>query len=239
MLEPHKQAEIDSRTAEFLAHDATKPFGWGGESWVKWATIAEAFARLGIPRGARVLDLGAGSGWTSALLAESGYAVTAVDLVPANADATRARATRWSLDVDARAADMDALALDLPPFDAVLVFDALHHSTRQREVVANVARHLAPGGWALFGEPSVLHTISPHARDVNRDLGWTERGVRLRALRRDCRAAGMTRFRRFFEGGRPYESRGREFAVQLIRLAAANIAVAPRTHVWLAASRPR
>lgn len=238
MLEPHKQAEIDSRTEQFMAHDATKPFGWGGESWVKWATIAEAFARLGVARGARVLDVGVGSGWTSALLAESGYAVTAVDLVPANVAAAQARADRWDVDVDARVADMDALALDVPPFQAVLVFDALHHSTRPDRVVANLAGHVAPGGWVLFGEPSLLHAVSPHARAVSRDLGWTERGVGVRRLRRACRAAGLTESRRFFEGGRPYASRGREFAVELVRLVAANVAVAPRTHVWLAAGRP-
>lgn len=61
----------------------------------------------------------------------------------------------------------------------------------------------------------------------------------VRALKRDCRAAGRGEFRRFFEGTRPYESRVREFAWQAVRLVAANGASAPQASVWLAARKPR
>jgi 2-polyprenyl-3-methyl-5-hydroxy-6-metoxy-1,4-benzoquinol methylase len=237
VTEAHKHAEIASRTEAFMAGEATKPFGWDPDLWTKWAMIEWALQRLGIPRDARVLDVGAGSGWTSLFLAESGRPVVAVDLVPANIELIRARAARWGARVDARVADMDAL--DLPErFGLALVFDALHHSTRQAEVVRGVARHLAPGGWALFGEPSWLHDVSPHAREVERDLGWKERGVRVRALKRDLAAAGLTEQRRFFQGTRPYERRGTEFAWQLVRLVAANLWVAPQAQVWIAARKP-
>ncbi len=234
--EPHKRAEIESRDRDFMAGEASKPFGWESYHWVKWATIAEALRRLGMPQGAAVLDVGCGPGWTSMFLAESGYRVTAVDLVPANVELTRARADRWGLKVDARVADMDELELGAS-FDLVLVYDALHHSSRQRDVVRGVAAHLRPGGWAFFGEPSWLHDLSPRARGDARRRGWRERGVRLRALKRDCRAAGLGEFRRFFQGTEPYERRGREFGWQLLRLATANIAVAPGAQVWLAARR--
>src|SRR5207253_179922 len=103
-------------------------------------------------------------------------------------------------------ADMEEMALE-QEFDGALVFDALHHTTRQRIVVANIARHLRPNGWVLFGEPSWLHTISPAARRTHRNLGWIERGISISGLKRDCRAAGLGSFRRFFEGTRPYENR--------------------------------
>ena len=232
----HKRAEVESRDAPFMAAEASKPFGWESYHWVKWATIAEALARLGVARGASVLDLGCGPGWTSLFLAESGYRVTAVDLVPANVELTGARAERWGLELDARVADMDALRLGAR-FDLVLVYDALHHSDRQADVVLGIAAHLRPAGWALFGEPSWLHDLSPRARRESRRHGWRERGVRLRALRRDCRAAGLHDFRRFFQGTQPYERRGREFAWQLVRLVAGNVAVAPGAQLWLAARR--
>jgi SAM-dependent methyltransferase len=234
--EPHKRAEIESRDRDFMAGEASKPFGWESYHWVKWATIAEALRRLGMPQGAAVLDVGCGPGWTSMFLAESGYRVTAVDLVPANVELTRARADRWGLKVDARVADMDELELGAS-FDLVLVYDALHHSSRQADVVRGVAAHLRPGGWALFGEPSWLHDFSPRARRDARERGWRERGVRLRALRRDCRAAGLGDFRRFFQGTQPYERRGLGFTWQLLRLLAANLAVAPGAQLWLAAHR--
>lgn len=90
----------------------------------------------------------------------------------------------------------------------------------------------------MFGEPSWLHAISPEARRTTRDLGWIERGISLSLLRRDCRRAGLHETRRFFEPTRPYESRTRDFAWQLVRLRGANLAVAPQVSVWLAARRP-
>jgi SAM-dependent methyltransferase len=238
--EPHKAAEVASRTPEFMAHEATKPFGWDPDLWTKWATIAWAMQRLGVPAGVPVLDVAAGSGWTSLFLAEGGHPVCAVDLVPQNVALIAERATRWGLGdrVEAVEADMDTLDLAGRAFGFALVFDALHHSARQHQVVARVARHLAPGGWVLFGEPSWLHDLSPHARETARTVGWRERGVRVRTLRRDVGAAGLVDVRRFFQGTRPYESRGRGFAWQLTRLVAANVAAAPQAQVWLAARRP-
>src|SRR5436189_1669578 len=145
MPEAHKQAEIDSRTPEFMQAEASKPFGWGYDTWVKWATVEYAMGQLAIqPRGS-VLDVGCGSGWASLFLASAGYAVTAVDIVPANVELARERAGRWGVEAEVRVADMDSLDLGRT-FDFVLVYDALHHSVRQPDVVAGVARHLAPGG---------------------------------------------------------------------------------------------
>jgi hypothetical protein len=62
--------------------------------------------------------------------------------------------------------------------------------------------------------------------------------VRISRLKRDCRAAGLGSFRRFFEGTRPYEGRIIPFGWELIRLVAANAWVAPQAAVWLAAQRP-
>src|SRR3954454_4232928 len=236
-LEAHKQAEIASRTPEFMAGEGTKPFGWPADLWGHWATVTEAMGRLGVPADATCLDVGSGSGWTSLFLAEAGHPVTAVDLVPANVELTRARAARWGVPIDAREADMDALDLGAR-FGFVLVHDALHHSARPAEVVAGVARHLAPGDWALFGEPSPLHDVSPHARATARTLGWHERGIPIRRLRRWCRDAGLTEQRRFFQGTQPYERRGRELPWQLARLVAAAVAAAPRALGWLAARAP-
>jgi SAM-dependent methyltransferase len=234
--EAHKQAEVDSRTPAFIAAESTKPFGWKSYLWVRWATVAEALRRLGIPRGASVLDLGCGPGWTSLFLAESGYEVTAVDLVPANVELTAQRAARWGASVTAEVADMDELDLGRR-FAFALVHDALHHSTRHRQALGRVAHHLEPGGWLLLGETSWLHRFSPAARRKTRETGWVERGFTARGLRADLRDAGFVEIRRFFQGTDPYESRGREFVWQLARLVAANFAVAPQSAIWLAGRR--
>ena len=60
----------------------------------------------------------------------------------------------------------------------------------------------------------------------------------MRELKRDLAAAGLVEPRRFFQGTRPYEGRGRAFSWQLVRLVAANAWVAPQAQVWLAARQP-
>jgi 2-polyprenyl-3-methyl-5-hydroxy-6-metoxy-1,4-benzoquinol methylase len=239
-LEPHKQAEIDAH-ARFLREghqNVRKPFGpgWGPDYWIKWATIAYAYDRLGLPARAEILDLGCGPGWTTLFHAEAGYQVVGVDIAPAAIEMATRRARRWGVDAEFVVADIEALNLERR-FDMVLIFDALHHSTQADRVVEAIARHLRPGGWALFGEPSWLHTLSPAARREHRETGWIEKGVTVRGLKRHCRRVGMGGFRRFFEATQPYESRWRQFAWQGVRLAAANAAVAPRASIWLAAQK--
>jgi SAM-dependent methyltransferase len=239
-VEPNKAAEIaagERALAEEDVHEFSKPFRSGVHWWGKWTTIVGAFDRLGVEPGSSVLDVGCGNGWTTLFLAESGYVPTGIDISPGRLEIAARRASRWGHEVELQAADMEDFSLGRT-FDAALVFDALHHSNRQPAVVANVARHLRPGGWALFGEPSLLHSVSPHARRTNRELGWVERGVRVSRLKRDCRAAGLGPFRRFFEGTRPYEGRVVPFGWELVRLVAANLWVAPQAAVWLAAQRP-
>jgi SAM-dependent methyltransferase len=239
VLERHKSAEI--QTHEHLAREGgkhlRKPFGpeWGSEYWVKWATISAALQRLEVPLGSRVLDLGCGAGWTTLFLAESGFLPTGVDIAPAAIQLASSRAERWGVPARFEVADMEDFNLDVQ-FDAALVFDSLHHSTRPTAVVAQISRHLRPGGWVLFGEPSWLHVVSPRARAASRELGWMERGVTIRGLKRDCRRVGLGNFRRFYEGTRPCDAR---FGVpwQLVRLVAGAIAVAPQASVWLAAQR--
>jgi glycosyltransferase involved in cell wall biosynthesis/2-polyprenyl-3-methyl-5-hydroxy-6-metoxy-1,4-benzoquinol methylase len=240
--EPNKLAEIATARDSFEScepHLFRKPFGapWGVEPFLKWATIEYALGELGTAPDAEILDLGCGEGWVSLFLAEAGYRPTGIDLAPARVDMAIARAARWSVDATFEIGDMDQLDLGRQ-FDVVLVYDALHHSARQRTVAERVAQHVRPGGWALFGEPSWLHAVSPGARRTSRELGWIERGIRIRSLRRDCAAAGLGEFRRFFEPTRPYHYRVRGFAWQAARLAAADVAVAPQASVWLAARRP-
>jgi 2-polyprenyl-3-methyl-5-hydroxy-6-metoxy-1,4-benzoquinol methylase len=232
----HKQAEIDSRTPEFIAAESTKPFGWESYHWVRWATIAEVLHRLRVPGGAEVLDVGCGSGWTSLLLAQSRYEVTAVDLVPANVALTAQRASQWGLSISTHVADMEALELS-QRFDFALIYDALHHSAQHRAALARVAAHLKPGGWLLVGETTWLHRFSPRARRHAGDTGWHEHGFTVRGLRSDLRAAGLGELRRFHQGTHPYEGAS-GFAWQLLRLLGAQFAAAPQAAIWLGGRKP-
>lgn len=232
----HKHAEVSSRTAAFMAHEATKPFGWDAAHFVEWATVTEILHRLGLQPGASAIDVGCGSGWTTLFLAEGGFDALGYDLVEANVELARERAARWGSAARFEVADMDALPAG-EPVDLALLFDALHHTGAQRAALEGIARRLKPGGWLVLGEPTLLHRVSPEARRVRRERGWLERGISLRSLRRDLRAAGFGPARRFFQPTRPYEGRLRGWAWQAARLTGANFLVAPQSHHWLAARR--
>lgn len=237
MLASNKQAEINVRSKEFMKQEIRKPFGYGASYWSKWSTIDYAFNRLGIAQGSDVLDLGCGAGWTTAFLAESGFNVTGLDIVPLNVQTGNKRAKQYKLSAKLQVADMETFSLK-QKFDAVLVFDSLHHTAKQEKVIKNIYKHLKPGGWVLFGEPSLLHLVSPHARWVTKHEGVLERGITAYSLRRDAKKAGFDRTVRFFEGTHPYSSRFSQFLWQLVRLIGANFIFAPQTSIWLAAQKP-
>jgi 2-polyprenyl-3-methyl-5-hydroxy-6-metoxy-1,4-benzoquinol methylase len=234
VLDPHKHAEIESRTAEFMAQESSKPFGWSPAHFVEWATVTEMIQRIGLEQGARFIDVGCGTGWTSLFLAEAGFEPLGVDLVPANIEVARARAERWSSRARFTVADMETLDIE-GPFDAALLFDALHHVHRQAETLRAIGRLLEPSGWLLLAEPTWLHRFSPEAHRMQRERGWLERGLTVRGLKADLRTAGFGEIRRFFQGTRAYEGWG--LAPQLVRLLAARVLAAPQHHIWLAARR--
>jgi 2-polyprenyl-3-methyl-5-hydroxy-6-metoxy-1,4-benzoquinol methylase len=237
-LEQNKIDEIRAREegAEMPAYHH-KPFGleWDVNYWSKWATISYALSSLGLQEGASILDVGVGSGWTTVFLAEQGYKPTGTDIGPASVDVGNARAERYRVRANFVVADMDTMELG-ETFDACLIFDALHHSQRQAEVIQRLASHVKPGGWVLFGEPSWLHGISPHARKTSKERGWIERGIRITTLKRHCRRVGLGHFRRFYEGSGPTEQ-VRGVVWQLSRLALSLFASSPQASIWLAAQK--
>jgi len=238
-LEPNKIHEIETAEAsKNAAHAWTKPFGpeWGSHYWGKWQTISFALYSLGVARGSSLLDVGAGGGWTTIFLAESGYLSVGIDIAPAHIEVARQRAARYGSSAEFLVQDMEALTLDRS-FDGALVFDALHHSLRPAQVVERVAAHLRPDGWVLFAEPSWLHDLSPGARRVSKQMGWVEKGVRVRSLKRYCSATGLGNFRRFYEGTDPYAGGVRDLGWQAARLLGARLSTAPQMSVWLAAQK--
>jgi SAM-dependent methyltransferase len=107
-----------------------------------------------VPRGARVLDAGCGTGRVGAFLAAAGHQVVGVDLDPVLIDAARRDhpGPQWLVG--------DLAALDLPArgitegFDAIVcagnVMTFLAQATR-REVLRRMRRHLRDGGRAVVG----------------------------------------------------------------------------------------
>ena len=118
---------------------------------------------------ATVLDMGAGTGFLSLLLAAQGYQVTAADFAPAMLARLKAKATERELAVSI--AETDALHPPRGPFDAV------------------IERHLV---WTLPDPASALtawHAAAPDGRLVLIEGSWTGRGASAAdQLRRHARA---------------------------------------------------
>ncbi len=140
---------------------------------------------------AKVLDLGAGSGWTSCLLASAGYRVTATDIAPEMVELQLLNAERYGVVLD----DMVVCDFEHLPFvaefDAVVFYDCLHHSDDEVLALRGAYASLKPGGVCITLEPGRGHHAtadSIHARD---NLGTTERDMPPSLIVAGGRAAGF------------------------------------------------
>src|SRR5947208_2927403 len=132
------RAELRFDDANYLDH----------ETWVR-----PAFARLGDPRGTRVLDYGCGHGMAAVVLARAGAAVTAFDLSPGYVAEARERAAACGVALNCVVADGEHLPFPDASFDTVWGNAILHHLDLTK-AGRELRRVLKPGGVAVFCEPS-------------------------------------------------------------------------------------
>ncbi|MEM6756577.1 MAG: class I SAM-dependent methyltransferase [Planctomycetota bacterium] len=112
----------------------------------------------------RLLDLGAGGGHLACHLADADHHVTAVDLSTDMLAQCRALIPNATvIEGDMRTLDLAAPPHGLPPFDAVLLTDAVDYMTTPDDAaaaVATVARHLRPGGLAMIAPTYTRETFT-------------------------------------------------------------------------------
>jgi SAM-dependent methyltransferase len=126
-------------------------------------------------RGLDVLEAGCGQGQHTRILAESAASVTAVDLN------TAALAAGPSLPPHARVVEGDIAQMALGrSFDVVLSVGVVHHTDDPDRTVANLKRHVKPGGRLI---------LWVYAREGNGLVRWLVEPVRRVLLRRMPRPA--------------------------------------------------
>ncbi|MCC6642138.1 MAG: class I SAM-dependent methyltransferase, partial [Deltaproteobacteria bacterium] len=105
------------------------------------ATFRRRVARLRLPSGARLLDVGAAYGYAASEAQRAGLRVAAVEL-------SREAAARAAGLVPGRVAraSADRLPFSTGSFDAVTLWDVLEHLPDPHGAVAEIARCLRPGG---------------------------------------------------------------------------------------------
>lgn len=133
-------------------YEANKPFsdpeGLSGDLLLAAGTMIKL---LHLAPGASVLDLGCGCGWTSILLARCGFQVTGLDLNAMSLEIAQRNAEAIGIPVRFINADMQEFTLDRL-FDALVIFDSLHHCLRERSVLARAESALRPGGKIILCE---------------------------------------------------------------------------------------
>lgn len=182
--------------SEFELSDMRKPF-WIGQSPIylrAYIGVVEALEALSILPPARLLELGCGSGWTAEFLATQGYSVIGTTIssddvrsASRRVDALRAKGLPASLRFAmSPMEEVSQVVPDESGFDAVYVFEALHHAFDWKQAVAAARACLRDGGWLVIcNEPNVVHTCVSYrvARLTNtHEIGFS-RGDLLRTLR--------------------------------------------------------
>lgn len=176
------------RTKPFynLANKPEKHLGDGmdAETHRHFTDFANMAKALALPAGARVLDVGCGSGWLSEYFARLGYEVTGIDISEELIAMARERAARVPYNVDhetvlrCRFITHDVETAPLPEkFEAVICYDSLHHFEDERAVFRHLSAMLDAGGLLFILEghkPSAGSETENELQGVMRQYGTLE-----------------------------------------------------------------
>ena len=134
---------------------------------------------LALPPGARILDVGCGSGWLSEYFARLGYDVKGIDVSPPLIAMSRERVARVPYGVDHETplrCTFDVHDIELAPlkekFDAVICYDSLHHLADEHAVFRHLAAMLDAGGLLFILEghkPRAGSKTEAELRDAMRE----------------------------------------------------------------------
>jgi len=126
------------------------------------ADIISAFVRLsGLKPGARVLDVGCGSGTFTGLLAERGYRTIGLDISPKLIVLARQKFP----DTTFVEGDAENMPFEAGQFDGVLLSGLAHHFPNPQRVAADVRRVLKPGGRFFAFDPNRMNPFMWLYRD--------------------------------------------------------------------------
>jgi SAM-dependent methyltransferase len=157
--------------------------------------VAAVLLLLDCRPGDTVLDLGAGPGFSSEMMARLGYRVVPVDPDRAALVNNRRRPSFDSTRIAGVVAPVSAIAESLPfadrSFDGAIGLNVLHHIADLSAALAELRRVLRPGARAAFCEPGLDHLQSPEAQRAIREHGENDRPFDVLAFLRLARSSGF------------------------------------------------
>ena len=174
--------DVDSAT--------TQPFPFNTRSTATagdyFMSIGHVLKTMALPQGVRVLEFGAGWGFTSLWLAQLGHQVTVVDIERRYCDLIHRRGAREGVSIETINADFFWVESCDRQFDAVLFFGCFHHCDDHIRFLAALKKVVAPEGRIFFAdEPIVPDFPIPWGLRMDgcslwgiRKQGWMELGFR-------------------------------------------------------------
>lgn len=194
-----ERAGLDDRWLLSLPRSYAELYADKDEAWQNEEREVLALIDAVAPSaGARVLDIGAGTTWSTSALARRGCQAVAIDV------SFQKYVGLWSSDVYMRhhhthyervAADMSGrLPFRVGTFDAVFIFSALHHAPDPAATLKEIRRVLKPSGTLAFVEATRgwLESDGHFGRRERDAFGINEHKYPLRAYRRWLRQAGFS-----------------------------------------------
>jgi protein-L-isoaspartate(D-aspartate) O-methyltransferase len=162
----HEFVPLDQRP---YAYDDT-PLPIGHDQTISQPVVVALMTQLVRPRaGLRVLEVGTGSGYQAAVLAETGARVWTIEIFRALADAARGRLARLGYrGVTVRHGDGYAGWPEEAPFDAIVV------TAGADSIPPALIQQLAPGGRLVMpvGDPSFDQELVLVEKDADGRVAW-------------------------------------------------------------------
>jgi protein-L-isoaspartate(D-aspartate) O-methyltransferase len=150
----------------YAYRDHPLPIGYG-QTISQPYIVALMTEALGIEPGDKVLEIGTGSGYQAAVLAEMGLEVHTIEIIPELAAAAEAILRELEYEVMTRVADGYFGWVEKAPFDGIIVTAAPDH------VPQPLVDQLAPGGMMVIpvGPIGAVQTLWRFSLDADGELG--------------------------------------------------------------------
>jgi len=166
------------------------------DSGIRWLfDLSTLLLLLDCRPGDRVLDIGAGSGSSSEMLARLGYDVIAVDPNHTALQHNRRRPSFDSSRIQGTVRVTQGTAQYLPlgdaVFDGALGMNVLHHVPDLDAALVELHRVLKPGSRAVFCEPGLDHLDHPETKRAMREHGENDRPFDVLAFLETARRRGF------------------------------------------------
>jgi len=169
------------------SYDLVKPFGSEFSQLVFSFSIMMSYLR-DFPKEGLILDVGAGSGWTTEWITRCGFKnVFWMDISKFHVEVLK---ERMKDEMRAVVGDMEYSCFEGGSFDCVFCFDALHHSENPQKAVNEFFRVGRKS--LILNEPSRHHESDPKSIEFSKEYGVVEKGFSIQQLHKMLKKAGYS-----------------------------------------------